>query len=137
MQQQLSFKITGYLIAPHEWLRIGAYKVIGKGYQYHLGDHSVLPAEELTFRQRLLCLLWPLVIGSVLAFTLAFAWFFSFAWYQYPRRLPDYIWEAHLWHHLLHLTWISLLFYTFLFSFNDVIYAYRLIRQEWGRQQPK
>jgi hypothetical protein len=134
MQQQLSFKITGYLIAPHEWLRIWAYKLIGKRYHYRLGDHQAVGVEELGVRQQFFCLLFPLVAGMVAAFTLALLWVISFATGQYPRQLPDYLWVAPLWHHILHLAWILLLTYTLLFSFYDLLSALRLLRQQKRKQ---
>ena len=130
MQQQSSFKMTDYLLAPHEWLRIAAFKLIGKRYRYHWEEHRIVSAEELTTSQQLLCLLSPVVMGTVIALLIVTAWVFSFAWVELPIRLPDYLWHAPLWHHLLHLTWIALLAYTFLFSCNDVIFAYRLLRQQ-------
>jgi hypothetical protein len=134
MQQQLSFKITGYLLAPYEWLRVGAYKLLGKRYLYRLGDHRVVAAEELSIRQQLFCLLFPLVVGLVAALTLAFVWVFSFMMGHYPRRLPDYLWVAPLWHHTLHLAWILLLIYILLFSFYDVLSAFHLSRQQKSSQ---
>lgn len=132
MQQPLSLKVTGYLIAPHEWLRIGAYRLIGKRYHYRLGDHHVLRAESLSLRQQLFCLLFPLGLGLVAALVLATLWAFSFSTGQYPRRLPDYLWAAPLWHHGLHFAWILLLTYTLLFSFYDVLAVFRLWRQQRG-----
>lgn len=130
MQQQQSFKITGYLVAPHEWVRIGAYRLIGKRYRYRLGDHRVVEAEVLSVRQQLFCLLFPLAVGILTALLLAFVWAFSFMIGQYPRRLPDYLWVAPLWHHFLHLAWILLLTYTLLFSFYDVLAAFQLVWQQ-------
>ncbi|MFN8492411.1 MAG: hypothetical protein U0350_32720 [Caldilineaceae bacterium] len=134
MQQQQSFKFTGYLLAPHEWLRIGAYRLINKRYRYRLGDQRVVEAEALSVRQQLFCLLFPLVIGLITALLLAGVWAFSFIGGQYPRRLPDYLWSAPLWHHSLHLVWILLLTYTLLFSFYDVLAAFQLVRQQKSRQ---
>jgi hypothetical protein len=134
MQQQLSFKITGYLIAPHEWLRIWAYKLIGKRYHYRLGDHQAVGTEALSVREQLFCLLFPLGAGMVAAFGFALLWVFSFSVGQYPRQLPAYLWEAPLWHHALHLAWILLLTYTLLFSFYDVLAAFRLARQQRSGQ---
>jgi len=134
MQQQFSFKLTGYLLAPHEWLRIGGYKLIGKGYRYRLGDHRVVEAEALSVRQQLFCLLFPLVVGMLVALTLAAVWMFSFITGQYPHRLPDYLWAAPPWHHTLHLAWILLLTYTLLFSFYDLLSAFHLLRQQKSGQ---
>ena len=120
--------MTDYLLAPHELLRIAAFKLIGK--RYHLQGHRIVSTEKLTISEQLLCLLSPLVMGTVIALLIVAAWLFSFAWVQLPIRLPDYLWQAPMWHHLLHLTWIALLAYIFLFSCDDVIFAYRLLRQQ-------
>ena len=134
MQQQSSVKLTGYLLAPHEWLRTWAYRLIGKSYRYHLGDQRVVSAEDLTVGQRLFCLLMPLGVGFVATLVVVALWVFSFNWVQFPLQLPDYLWQAPLWHHLLHLTWLGILAYTLLFSCFDVIFAYRLLRKQWRRQ---
>ncbi len=136
MQQQSSVKLTGYLLAPHEWLRTWAYKLIGKSYRYHLGDQRVVSAEELTVGQKLFCLLMPLGVGLFAVFAVAMIWGISAAWGHYPRKLPDYLWEAPLWHHLLHLTWITLLGYTVFSSCNDMILAYWLVRKNLRKQPP-
>jgi hypothetical protein len=134
MQQQLSFKVTGYLLAPHEWLRIGAYKLLGKRYHYRLGDHQAVEAGALSVREQFFCLLFPLAAGMVAAFGFAMLWVVSFIVGQYPRQLPEYLWAAPLWHHALHLAWILWLTYTLLFSFYDVLAAFRLARQQRSGQ---
>ncbi len=134
MQHHLSFKITGYLMAPHEWLRLGAYQLIGKRSQYRWGQHQAVQTEKLSARQQFFCLLFPLAIGTMTALALATLWAFSFSSGDYPRRLPDYLWAAPLWHHALHLTWMLLLTYTLLFSFYDVLAAFCLWQQQRSRQ---
>lgn len=119
---------------PHEWMRIGAYKLLGKQYRYHTTKHQIVCEEELTFNQQLFSLLLPLIIGTGIALIIVAVWLFSFAWVQVPRRLPDYLWQAPLWHHALHLAWIVLLAYTLISSCNDVICASRLVRQQQRHQ---
>lgn len=133
MQQSLSVKITNYLMTPHEWVRVAAYKLLGKRYQYRFGHHQIMQAESLSLRQQCFCLLFPLAIGVMIALALATLWALSWSIGDYPRRLPDYLWAAPLWHHVLHLVWVLLLAYTLLFSFYDILTAFHLWRQQRSR----
>jgi hypothetical protein len=135
MQQQRSLKVNTYLLAPYQWLRSGAYHLIGKHHcepidDHQLGGYHIAMSNQLSSRQRFFCLLFPFVVGVMVALGLALIWVFSFATGQYLRQLPDYLWAAPLWHHALHLVWILLLTYILLLSFYDVLMVFRLLRQQ-------
>lgn len=58
-------KSIGYFFLPHELLHVAGYRLVGKNCRYHPGDWSVKPEPGLTRKQRLVGLLFPVVICTL------------------------------------------------------------------------
>ena len=71
MQSRLG-KFEGYLLIPHELLHIAGYRLVGKRCVYHWGEPYVIPVGPLTRRQRLVGILFPFVVCTVLFWLLTF-----------------------------------------------------------------
>jgi len=59
-------KLEGYLLIPHELLHVAGYRLVGKRCHYRLGERRVVPIGPLGRQERLVGLLFPFVVWSVL-----------------------------------------------------------------------
>jgi hypothetical protein len=89
-----------------QWL--AAYRLIGKRYAYDSGMVADQPGEVLTRRQRLFCLLFPLLATLGLLLTLAAVWLYTYVQF-FPHIEPGaYYTTAPAWHIVLQLILVAL-----------------------------
>jgi len=130
------WKLDGYLAVPHELMHVVAYRMIGKRCAYRLGDHTVKPLEDRTLKQRLFCLLFPLLINGLAVLLLAGAWAVIYALARYPLDPFAYFAAAPTWHRAMFFGWVFLLTYAGTCLW-DVLIASRLIAQKLRQQPPQ
>jgi hypothetical protein len=80
-------KIERQWLAVYELLPIAAYRLIGKRYADQGGMVAVQPGETLTRRQRLFCLLFPMLAMLGLMVTLAAVWLYTYTQF-FPHIEP-------------------------------------------------
>lgn len=68
IKQHQNITLGGYLAMPHELLHIAGYKLVGRSCQYRWGDFHVKPQGEMTISQRLVGLLFPFIMFSLVCF---------------------------------------------------------------------
>jgi hypothetical protein len=129
------WKLDGYLAIPHELLHILAYRLIGKRCAYQFGDHGVDALEDRTFNQRLFCLLFPLLINSLVVLLLLGVWFVTYVTAPYPLNPLGYFHLAPFWHKLLFIGWIGAMTYAGACLW-DVIFAFQLLMEKLTQQPP-
>jgi hypothetical protein len=130
------WKLDGYLVIPHELLHVLAYRLIGKRCVYRLGDHAVNSLEERTLGQRLFCLLFPLLVNSLVILMFLVPWFVTYVMTRYPLNPLEYFLIAPLWHKLLFVGWFLSMLYASSCMW-DVIFAGRLLMKKLTQQPPE
>jgi hypothetical protein len=129
------WKLDGYLVIPHELMHVLAYRLIGKRCAYRLGGHAVTVLDDRTFGQRLFCLLFPLLVNSLVVLLLLGVWFITYLVARYPINPLDYFRTAPVWHRLLFFGWTLALIYAGACLW-DVIFAGRLLAEKLSQQPP-
>ncbi len=136
MNEHWLSQIEGWLLVPHELGHVVAHRLLGIGYTYRLGQHSVKSSKPLGKRARLLILLFPLILAGVATLGFALLWavtassseplLVQFALDTYRLGSLDR-WRADP----LHSVFTSLVYLTpfieLCSSFNDRRQAFRLI----------
>lgn len=59
--------LQGYLLIPHELLHVLGYRLVGQRCEYRWGNTQVIPRETVTRPERLVGMLFPFAIFSILA----------------------------------------------------------------------
>ncbi len=129
------WKLDGYLVIPHELLHVLAYRLIGKRCAYQWGDHAVNSLEDRTINQRLFCLLFPLLVNSLVVLLLLSIWFVTYITARYPINPLEYLQTAPTWHHVLFFGWTLAMTYAGTCLW-DVIFASRLLMEKLSQKPP-
>ncbi len=129
-------RLNGYLAIPHELMHVVAYRMIGKRCAYQFGDLSVKPLEDRTLRERLFCLLFPLVINLLAVVLLAGIWMVTYIVGRYPLDPLIYFEVAPWWHSSMFFGFAFLLTYAGTCTW-DVLVAVRLVAEKLRQQPPK
>jgi hypothetical protein len=130
------WKLDGYLVIPHELMHVLAYRLIGKRCLYRLGDHAVNSLEERTLKERLFCLLFPLLVNTLVILLFLGTWFVTYVTARHPLNPLEYIQAAPAWRQLLFWGWFLAMMYAWSCLW-DVIFAGRLLMKKLSQQLPE
>jgi hypothetical protein len=76
-------RLEGYFLIPHELLHVLGYWLVGIECKYHWGEPYVIPLGEKTGRKRLVGLLLPFVVFTLILLISAVISGFAFAWFKH------------------------------------------------------
>ncbi len=128
-------KMDGYIAVPHELMHVVAYRLIGKQCAYRLGDRAVIAPTTCTLRERIFCLLFPLLVNGLATIGLLGLWVMTYITANYPANPLLYFEQAPVWHRSLLFAWFILLTYMGM-AVLDVVIVIRLLLQKMRQQPP-